>query len=68
MCQSGKSAEEAMLFGGGMGVMPIVQWDETVIGSGMVGPIARQLRSLFLEDLKHGFGDADQLIPIQGLL
>ena len=53
-----------MLFGGNLGALPIVQWDDKLIGSGTVGKYAVAFRKLFLEDVRHAFGDPDQLISV----
>lgn len=52
--EEGKKAEEMMLFGSGVLVRPIVQWDDQVIGNGNEGPIARALLDLLLVDMKSG--------------
>ncbi|XP_010925870.2 D-amino-acid transaminase, chloroplastic [Elaeis guineensis] len=52
--QEGKMAEEMMLIGSGIIVKPVLQWDDRVIGSGKVGPVAHALFDLILEDMMAG--------------
>jgi D-alanine transaminase len=46
-----KSAREAFLTGAGALVMPVVRIDDTVIGDGSPGPVAKRLRALYIQ---HG--------------
>lgn len=46
-----KSAREAFLTGAGALVMPVVRIDETVIGDGSPGAVAKRLRALYIQ---HG--------------
>ena len=46
-----KSAKEAFLTGAGALVMPIVRIDDAMIGDGRPGPVAKQLRALYIQ---HG--------------
>ncbi|MBM3286238.1 MAG: branched-chain amino acid transaminase [Candidatus Eisenbacteria bacterium] len=41
-------AEEMLLCGTGVGVMPVIEVDHHAIGAGKIGPIARKLRTLYL--------------------
>ncbi|XP_021721507.1 LOW QUALITY PROTEIN: D-amino-acid transaminase, chloroplastic-like [Chenopodium quinoa] len=61
--EEGKKAEEMMLFGSGVLVRPIVQWDDQVIGNGNEGPVARALLELLLEDMKSGPSTVRTPIP-----
>ena len=63
----GKAADEAFLFGGNMGALPITQWDDQIIGTGRVGKRAREFLHLYHEDMRHGHGNSDQLIHVEGL-
>lgn len=44
-----KAADEAMISAASCAVLPVVQIDETPIGNGKPGPIAKRLRSLYLD-------------------
>ncbi|KAG7972822.1 hypothetical protein I3843_07G202100 [Carya illinoinensis] len=50
----GKKSNEMMLIGSGVLVRPVIQWDEHVIGDGKEGPVALNLLSLIIEDMKSG--------------
>ncbi|KAG6706068.1 hypothetical protein I3842_07G208800 [Carya illinoinensis] len=50
----GKKSNEMMLIGSGVLVRPVIQWDEQVIGDGKEGPVALNLLSLIIEDMKSG--------------
>ncbi|MCL7026913.1 hypothetical protein MKW94_023861 [Papaver nudicaule] len=52
--EEGKEAKEMMLIGSGILVLPVVQWDDQVIGDGKEGPVALALHNLILEDMKSG--------------
>lgn len=62
-----KEYNEAFMCGGNKGPVPIIQWDEGLIGDGTVGPWSRKLRELYLEDMDHAFGDKDHLITLSEL-
>jgi D-alanine transaminase len=44
-----KTAREAFLTGAGSLVMPVVQIDDHLVGDGRPGPVAKQLRSLYIQ-------------------
>jgi D-alanine transaminase len=44
------AADEAFITSASMFVMPVVQIDDTAVGSGKVGPVARRLREIYLEE------------------
>ncbi|MFC1485781.1 branched-chain-amino-acid transaminase [Candidatus Latescibacterota bacterium] len=48
-----KQAEEVFISSSGLGVMPVVQVDDVVIGDGVPGPITKRLRS-FYHDVATG--------------
>lgn len=50
----GKRASEMMLVGSGVLVLPVVQWDDQIIGDGKEGPVTQALRNLILNDMKSG--------------
>lgn len=50
--EEGKNAEEMMFIGSGVLVVPIVQWDDKVIGDGIEGPVTLSLLNLLREDMK----------------
>ncbi|CAA7046370.1 unnamed protein product [Microthlaspi erraticum] len=52
--EDGKKADEMMLLGSGVLVLPVVQWDEEFIGDGKEGPVAKALLDLLLEDMSSG--------------
>ncbi|RWR72459.1 D-amino-acid transaminase, chloroplastic-like protein [Cinnamomum micranthum f. kanehirae] len=52
--QEGKMAEEMMLIGSGILVLPVLQWDEQIIGNGKEGAVAQELLELIQEDMKAG--------------
>lgn len=52
--EEGKEAEEMMLVGSGVYVLPVVMWDEHPIGNGKEGPVTLALLNLLLEDMKAG--------------
>ncbi|KAK1285635.1 hypothetical protein QJS10_CPB20g00678 [Acorus calamus] len=52
--EEGKAAREMMLIGSGIIVLPVLQWDEHVIGNGKEGPVAQALLHLLLEDMRSG--------------
>jgi D-alanine transaminase len=45
-----KTAREAFLTGAGSLVMPVVRIDDTNVGDGRPGPVAKQLRSLYIQN------------------
>jgi 4-amino-4-deoxychorismate lyase len=51
--EEAKSSKEAMLVGSQFPVMPIVKWDEHVIGEGDVGIVSLQLRVLLQADAQY---------------
>lgn len=52
--QEGKEAEEMMLIGSGVYVLPVIMWDEQPIGNGKEGPVTLALLNFLLEDMKAG--------------
>lgn len=60
--EEGKEAEEMMLVGSGVYVLPVVMWDEHPIGNGKEGPVTLALLNLLLEDMKAG--PASVRIPV----
>lgn len=52
--QEGKMAKEMMLIGSGILVMPVLQWDEQIIGDGKEGQITEALFNLIVEDMRSG--------------
>uniref|UniRef100_A0A1J3EVV9 D-amino-acid transaminase, chloroplastic n=1 Tax=Noccaea caerulescens TaxID=107243 RepID=A0A1J3EVV9_NOCCA len=52
--EDGKKADEMMLLGSGVLILPVIQWDEEFIGDGKEGPVAKALLDLLLEDMKSG--------------
>jgi 4-amino-4-deoxychorismate lyase len=55
-----RESREMLLLGSSVKVAPIVQWDETVIGDGRPGPVARALLRLLDEDMRA----SDRLIDV----
>ena len=51
--EEAKSSKEAMLVGSQFPVMPIVKWDEHMIGEGDVGIVSLQLRVLLQADAQY---------------
>eukprot|EP00890_Picochlorum_soloecismus_P001365 jgi/Picsp_1/2229/NSC_05693-R1_branched-chain-amino-acid aminotransferase-like protein chloroplastic-like len=51
--EEAKSSKEAMLVGSQFPVMPIVKWDEHVLGEGDVGIVSLQLRVLLQADVQY---------------
>eukprot|EP01018_Ginkgo_biloba_P001329 Gb_35252 [translate_table: standard] len=52
--EEGKAAQEMMLLGSGVRVLPVVIWDEQPIGNGKEGIVTLALLNLLLEDMKAG--------------
>jgi D-alanine transaminase len=44
-----KAAKEAFITGAGSLVLPVVKVDDEPVGDGVVGPVARKLRRLYIE-------------------
>lgn len=61
--EEGKRAREMMLIGSGILVLPVLQWDEQIIGNGKEGPVALALLNLILEDMKSGPSDVRVPVP-----
>lgn len=61
--EEGKIAREMMLIGSGILVLPVLQWDEQIIGNGKEGPVAHALLNLILEDMKSGPSDVRVPVP-----
>jgi 4-amino-4-deoxychorismate lyase len=55
-----RAAREMLLLGSSVRVAPIVQWDDSTIGDGKPGPIAKALLRLLDEDMRTG----DRLIDV----
>jgi len=55
-----RAAREMLLMGSSVKVVPIVQWDDQVIGDGKPGPIAKALFQLLEDDMRSG----DRLIDV----
>ncbi|XP_030480826.1 D-amino-acid transaminase, chloroplastic isoform X2 [Cannabis sativa] len=49
-----KNSTEMMLIGSGILVLPVIQWDDQIIGNGAEGSIAQALLNLIIEDMKSG--------------
>ncbi len=47
------AADEAFITSASMFVMPVVQIDDTAVGSGKVGPVATRLREIYLEESRR---------------
>lgn len=47
--EEAKSAREAFITGAGSLVLPVIRIDETLIGAGTPGPVAKRLRELYIE-------------------
>jgi D-alanine transaminase len=47
--EEAKSAREAFITGAGSLVLPVIRIDETQIGAGAPGPVAKRLRELYIE-------------------
>ncbi|MBV8684937.1 MAG: D-amino-acid transaminase [Caulobacteraceae bacterium] len=47
--EEAKSAKEAFITGAGSLVLPVIRIDETLIGAGTPGPVAKRLRELYIE-------------------
>eukprot|EP00210_Caulerpa_lentillifera_P002895 g2765.t1 len=62
-----KQFDEAFLCGGNTGPIPVVQWNEELIGEGTVGSWTRKIKEVYFEDLDHAFGDGERLIPLTEL-
>lgn len=59
--EEGRSAAEMMLCGSGVKVKPVVQWDDSVIGSGKPGPVTLALKKLLAEEMESS---AESRIPV----
>jgi len=55
-----RASREMLLMGSSVKVVPIVQWDDQVIGDGKPGPIAKALFQLLEDDMRSG----DRLIDV----
>lgn len=55
-----KQAQEVFLVGSSLPVMPVVQWDETIIGDGTVGIVALQIRVMLQQDQQPKEEGSDQ--------
>jgi len=47
--EEAKSAREAFITGAGSLVLPVIRIDETLVGAGTPGPVAKRLRELYIE-------------------
>lgn len=61
--EEGKRAREMMLIGSGILVLPVLQWDEQIIGDGKEGLVAQALLNLIQEDMKSGSSDVRVPVP-----
>ncbi|PON76525.1 Aminotransferase class IV [Parasponia andersonii] len=52
--EEGKKASEMMLLGSGILALPVLQWDDQVIGDGREGSVTQTLLNLIIEDMKSG--------------
>lgn len=48
------TASEVLITGTSLNVLPVIKFEETVIGTGKPGPIAKQLNELMLADITSG--------------
>lgn len=48
------SAREVMITGTSLNVLPVVKFEDQLIGDGRPGPVAKKLQALLLEDIKLG--------------
>eukprot|EP00184_Porphyridium_aerugineum_P005514 CAMPEP_0184694422 /NCGR_PEP_ID=MMETSP0313-20130426/2392_1 /TAXON_ID=2792 /ORGANISM="Porphyridium aerugineum, Strain SAG 1380-2" /LENGTH=340 /DNA_ID=CAMNT_0027152715 /DNA_START=95 /DNA_END=1117 /DNA_ORIENTATION=+ len=60
-------ATEMFVIGGSYLTIPILQWDDTVIGSGKPGPYAKIFKEAQLRDLHDAFGDSGHLVPLSSI-
>jgi D-alanine transaminase len=51
--EEAKSAREAFITGAGSLVLPVIRIDETLIGGGSPGPVAKRLRELYIEGARR---------------
>ncbi|XP_062097738.1 D-amino-acid transaminase, chloroplastic-like isoform X2 [Humulus lupulus] len=58
--EEGKNATEMMLLGSGILVLPVIQWDDQIIGD--EGSVTQALLNLIIEDMK--FGPSSVRVPI----
>lgn len=56
------TAAEVMMCGTTLDTMPVVRYDDHVIGTGKPGPICRRLRDLMIEDQQSGKGVVTPLV------
>ena len=61
--EEAKGAAEVFLVGSSLPVMPVVQWDDAIIGDGTVGLGALQLRTMMQQDAKPRPG-SDQHVAV----
>lgn len=47
-------AREVMMIGTTLDVLPVTEYENKKISSGQVGPVAKQLREMLIEDFKKG--------------
>jgi D-alanine transaminase len=50
--EEAKTAQEAFITGAGSLVLPVIRIDETLIGAGAPGPVAKRLRELYIESAR----------------
>ncbi len=50
--EEGRSAAEMLLIGSTIKVMPVIEWDDRLIGDGRPGPIAKKLLDLWHKDAR----------------
>ena len=55
-----RTSREMLLIGSSVKVIPVVRWDDQVIGAGKPGPVARELLRLLDEDMQS----SDRLIDV----
>eukprot|EP00746_Dinoflagellata_sp_MGD_P081105 gnl/MRDRNA2_/MRDRNA2_322955_c0_seq1.p1 gnl/MRDRNA2_/MRDRNA2_322955_c0~~gnl/MRDRNA2_/MRDRNA2_322955_c0_seq1.p1 ORF type:complete len:190 (+),score=50.07 gnl/MRDRNA2_/MRDRNA2_322955_c0_seq1:38-571(+) len=52
-----REAEEIIMCAAGTILNPVIEWDGKKVGTGLVGPIAKELVSLLVDEAKDGHGD-----------